>query len=584
MIKNRLFPKRRTKLKQITNKIALTASREREIKNYRNLVDNKKRIINLKILEEKKNLENSLTKITKKFNNIKASKLRNQNQNFSNDYNTFSKNHFKPMDLLMQDLSDIYLHKGYQIKNLQSNLFKMNPLLENRTNKIFFSYLSMPNYSNKGNKHNKYMNKNKPIKYMKKLEKIISPDSDNKEKNKSKAQSLTQLLLIKKRLKIKNQKKKNQRLNNSIRSLINLINNNLSTIDFPTRKRNKSVKNNNNNEMKSFPTSNNSMTDDIKDEKKVNYDTGNSLKRNNYSNKNTTINSFSMFKNKKNNNNNELICKNHYATSLNSTKNLIIPKLQLNGLYPLKINNNTDIGENETISNTERTGSKNKMYRLKTPRIIKNPNCSNEKTKTKTFSITNENSSSNRSKIDNSKSKEYTFFKIKEFTVNSYKSSNSNTFNQTSMGKVKYSNKKINKEVNSNKNIPMEFRISTPKKLFNKDEDNKEKNINKMYKLFNFGEVKDAEKNIRYYLSKFKQLNQKEINEMMSKYNYQNNNTNLLELQNLISEKKISSKIFRLYLNNNDFNRIEPLLKILNEKDKKIMQFDKKIAQISNNS
>jgi hypothetical protein len=416
------------------------------------------------------------------------------------------------------------------------------------------------------------------------LEKIISPDSDNKEKNKSKEQSLTQLLLIKKRLKIKKQKKKNQRLNNSIRSLINLINNNLSTIDFPTRKRNKSVKNNNNNEMKSFPTSNNSMTDDIKDEKKVNYDTGNSLKRNNYSNKNTTINSFSMFKNKKNNNNNELICKNHYATSLNSTKNLIIPKLQLNGLYPLKINNNTDIGENETISNTERTGSKSKMYRLKTPRIIKNPNCSNEKTKTKTFSITNENSSSNRSKIDNSKSKEYTFFKIKEFTVNSYKSSNSNTFNQTSMGKVKYSNKKINREVNSNKNIPMEFRISTPKKLFNKDEDNKEKSINKMYKLFNFGEVKDAEKNIRYYLSKFKQLNQNEINEMMSKYNYQNNNTNLLELQNLISEKKISSKIFRLYLNNNDFNRIEPLLKILNEKDKKIMQFDKKIAQISNNS
>ena len=582
MIKNRLFPRRRTKLKQITNKIALSTSREREIKNYKNSVDNKKRIINLKILEEEKNLENSLTKITKKFNNIKASKLKNQNQNFFNDYNTFSKNHFKPMDVLMQDLSDIYLHKGYQIKNLQSNLFKMNPLLDNNTNKIYLSYLSRPIYSNKGNKKNKYMNSNKPIKYMKKLEKIISPDSDNKEKSKSKAQSLTQLLLIKKRLKIKKQKKKNLRLNNSIRSLINLINNNLSTIDFPTRKRNKSVKNNNN-EMKSFPTSNNSITDDIKDEKKINYDKGNSLKRNNYSNKNTTINSFSMFKNK-NNNNNELICKNHYKTSLNSTKNLIIPKLQLNGLFPLKINNNTDIGENETISNTERTGSKSKNHRLNTPRIIKNPNFSNEKTKTKTFSITNENSSSNRSKIDNSKSKESTFFKIKEFTINSYKSSNSNTFNQSSMRKVKYSNKKINKEVHSNKKIPMEFRISTPKKLFNKDEDNKEKSINKIYKLFNFGEVKDAEKNIRFYLSKYKQLNQKEINEMMSKYNYQNNNTNLQELQNLINEKKISSKIFRLYLNNNDFNRIEPLLKILNEKDEKILQFDKKIAQISNNS
>lgn len=47
-------------------------------------------------------------------------------------------------------------------------------------------------------------------------------------------------------------------------------------------------------------------------------------------------------------------------------------------------------------------------------------------------------------------------------------------------------------------------------------------------------------------------------------------------------KKKISNKIFKLYLNNNDYNRIEPLLKALNEKDEKIMQFDKKIALLSN--
>ena len=162
MIKSRFFSKRKAKINQTTNKISLTVSRERQLKNYQNLVNNKKRIINLRISEEEKNLENSLTKITNKFNKIKASKLRNDNQNFSNDYNTFSKTHFKPMDVLMKDLSDIYLHKGYHIRNLQNNIFKMNPLLENRTNKIFLSYLSRPN-NNNNNSNSKSKRKSKYI-------------------------------------------------------------------------------------------------------------------------------------------------------------------------------------------------------------------------------------------------------------------------------------------------------------------------------------------------------------------------------------------------------------------------------------
>ena len=44
-------------------------------------------------------------------------------------------------------------------------------------------------------------------------------------------------------------------------------------------------------------------------------------------------------------------------------------------------------------------------------------------------------------------------------------------------------------------------------------------------------------------------------------------------------EKDISNKIFNLYLHNNDYNRIEPLLKTLNEKEKKIMKFDKIYAK-----
>lgn len=558
--------------KQIKNNEPLSAERELELKEYKNLVNNKKRLINLKILEEEKNLENSLSKITYKFNRIKVSKLRNENQNFSNEYNSFSKKHFKTIDLLIKDLSDTYNNKGYQIPNLQNNLFKINPLLENRTNKIYLSYLST--LSQKESNKKKLYNSNKPIKYMKKLENIISPDTDNKEKKKTKAHMVSKRKNIKKRYKTNvKEKKRTQILNNSIKSLINLINNNMSNIDNQSyiKKRNKSEV-----VIKKNKIYNAGIFNDIKNlhidgQKNLN---NSNIKKNN-SDKKTIMSNYYI------NHENDLIYKNYFK----STKKLIIPKL--NGLFPLNSINKINNEGNDTLYlKTERCTNKTKQYILNTPRILKKPNLSNEKSnnKTKAFSITNENSSlSYRSRVENSKTKESPYYKINEFTINSYKSNTSNKFNQTTGKRSKYtSSNKINKKENLNRRIPLEFKISSPKKLFKNDDDTKEKNINEIYKLFNNCNIKDSKNNIKLYLSKTKQLNENEINEIMTKYSYENNNLNLQELQKLINEKKISNKIFKLYLNNNDYNRIEPLLKTLNEKDEKIMQFDKKIARLSN--
>ena len=59
---------------------------------------------------------------------------------------------------------------------------------------------------------------------------------------------------------------------------------------------------------------------------------------------------------------------------------------------------------------------------------------------------------------------------------------------------------------------------------------------------------------------------------------------NLEELQNIINKRDIEKKTFRLYLNNHDYNRIEPVLKVLNEKEKQILKFDQTIKKISINS
>lgn len=580
MIKNSILSKgNKTKRKQIKNNEPLSAERELELKEYKSLVNNKKRLINLKILEEEKNLENSLSKITYKFNRIKASKLRNENQNFSNEYNSFSKKHFKTIDLLMKDLSDAYNNKGYQIPNLQSNLFKKNPLLENRTNKIYLLYLSTLNHKESNKK--KLYNSNKPIKYMKKLENIISPDVDNKKnKMKTKANVASKRKIDKKLLKINVKEKKiTERLNNSIKSLINLINTNMTNIDnqsYIKKRNNSEIVLKKNNQSKNNKIYNAGIFSDIKDlhidsQKNLN----DSYIKTTNSDKKTTISNYYI------NHENNLVYRNNYK----STKKLIIPKL--NALFPLNSINKISKEDNDTLYlKTERGTNKTKQYILNTPRILKKPNLSNEKSnnKTKAFSITNENSSlSYRSRVENSKTKESPYYKINEFTINSYKSSTSNKFNQTTVKKSKYTySNKINKVENLNGRIPLEFKISSPKKILKNDDDTKEKNINGIYKLFNNFNIKDSKKNIKLYLSKTKQLNENEINEMMSKYSYENNNLYLQELQKLINEKKISNKIFKLYLNNNDYNRIEPLLKALNEKDEKIMQFDKKIALLSN--
>lgn len=302
------------------------------------------------------------------------------------------------------------------------------------------------------------------------------------------------------------------------------------------------------------------------------YDSDSSI--NKISLKNNTVNNYDLHIN--HNNESDLSYRKNNKT-VYSTQKFTMPKI--NGI---DINNNNKEKE-ELYLNTERNERKNKKYILKTPKILKQSS-SHEKSNnnTKAFSLSIENSSlSNKTKIENSKTKESSTQQIKEFTINSYKSKYLNIFNQSIGKKRGYTPSKIIKTEMLSKNdkkIPLEFKILYPKKLFKNDED-KENCINNIYNSFNEGKIKDAEKNIKLYLSKIRKLNDTEINEIFDKYNYQNFKLNIQELHNSIKEKDISNKIFSLYLHNNDYNRIEPLIKTLNEKEQKIMKFDKIYAK-----
>lgn len=588
MIKNRILTKDMfSNAKKIKNNRIFLTEKKEEIHEYQNLVNNKKRIIKMKIAEEEKNLENSLLKLSNRFDNITSSKINKENKDFSEKYNKFSKKHLKTIDSLMQNLSDIYNNKGYQI-NLKNNLFKLNPLLETKTNKIYLSCLVTSN-NNTNNKH-KSINANntsKAVEYMKKLENIISKDN-TEEKLRIKAYNISQNKVIKNRLKIKQKRKEekqNKILTDSIKSLIGLMNDNMNRIDNQDfiRKRNKSyvVKRREkeifSNEKNNTGISNIQKDINILTERKknlININNSPIIKRNNE--KKSTFSNYYI--NTKNSKLYDLSNTYNYKT-FNSSKKL--KKEQLNELILFDSNNKKNNNENDTLL----AKNENKNYILNTPKIFKNIDLNKEKSKslTKAFSLTNDHSSlSYRSRIDNSKTKHSSFLKFKENGLNSFNISNKYNYNNTSDRKSKYPSSRKLKTEEKNKKVPSEFKILTPKKLFNDDEIDKDKFIKRMYKSFISGDYKDAKKYIKIYLSKIKKLSEKETDDIMHKYITQNYNLNVKKLQNLINEKEISKKIFKLYLNNNDYSRIEPLFKLLTDKDEKILQFDKKIAKISN--
>ena len=187
-------------------------------------------------------------------------------------------------------------------------------------------------------------------------------------------------------------------------------------------------------------------------------------------------------------------------------------------------------------------------------------------------------------------------FKIKEFSVNS------------KSDKISASSKKLiiteynNKNIFTNKNFRYSYTINKKEdenfkaeNLFkdatissdNKkriDSNKKEEDINQIYKQLKAGKCKNIEDKMKNYLFKTKKLDKREIDFILKKYEYKNIKSNFSELKKFISEKKISKKIERIYLNNHDYNRIEPLMNIMNNNDYKICKLESQITKIYNKS
>ena len=257
---------------------------------------------------------------------------------------------------------------------------------------------------------------------------------------------------------------------------------------------------------------------------------------------------------------------------------------------------------NHIYLNTEKISTnKTSECILETPKNkiqISSSNQNKSTNNTKSYSMINNekipSSSLSSKKISSYKSKNTLIsLKIKDFSLNSKNNKNSklikdNKLNQTSTKITSY-NKKGRKSYtyNSKKNIKFEniikgatISLSGAKKI-NLSE-SKEESIEHIYKSLKAGKYENMEYKIKNYLLNIKKADNDEVNSIIDKYQYKNLRTNFNEMKTCINNQNLGKKIEKLYLNNHDYNRIEPLMNKLKIKEKEIFQFENKISKIYN--
>ncbi len=552
--------------------------------------------INQKVKEEQKNIEKYLSKITTNFHSMTS-------RNFYRDYKKYSEKYFHTTNLV-DDIAEKYQEKGYIIPNFHHDFFKVNPLLDCNVNKLFISYL----FNRNGEKidYHKIYNQMKSVKYIKKLKKIVDPElSEEKEDKYDKYDKDKKTK--KKKIKLKNKKARSKKEKDN--------KNKKFSEGGLTLSRNINKLNNNN--LNSNKKNNSSKTIIFQHLKGVHNERYNKTRisffnKNEKSrfNRSKSINNSSMhFKIERKNNRHEshdlrknslllLNLKSDLKNTISSSKNLIL------------------LNTNSTLNNTKNSSNINSQYYLKTEKKVnnkiegylldtpqnkyKNIISSHDKSSKNTKPYSSANNEGNDSLNQRTQSSRVKMsllpFKIKEFSVNSKRDNSISksrknvivdyNFKHTSYPKIKRYSHRCSTSRNQNNLIDNKIKnaiISSSTRNKKSLLEEKDRYINIIYKELKAGKYEDIEDKMKYYL-KSKKMGENEINYLLKKYEYKNLNSNFQELKKLINENNLSKKIERIYLNNHDFNRIEPLMNAFNKKDKEIFLFENKISNIYNKS
>ena len=523
--------------KLLKNRKRINLEKKYETDNYliKTIRRTKKTISDLSSKELENNLKYVLKKIYREgklLNDPTIKAITKENNSFKSEYTKLMEKFQNSTLITFHDLISLYKNKGYKIPNLNSehNLFRVNPLIEENTNKISYYFLTQQNVTTK-----KDVLLSKSLLFLLKLNELIGKNNNNNETKKIRRKSFqNKSTMISKKI---NPNEKKENLKKSIRRIKNLIN------DYLKNERKESQESNIYNSKINNLSANTNSQKLAKTSKILDY---NNLTSRNVTNKNLNILSLT----ERNNNYNDSL---RFSEQNNYLKNDNTPK-----------------------SNILNKSKEAKSY-VQFKKINELVNKKNENNSVKSFK--------NYSDKKNHKNEGIYNNNFTDRNKGIRRNLNLKMFSQTMNFK-----KLCRLEKRTQKNLPLFIRTQTIEKNSNKCYNIEPRNRNYLYspsftnktEFFNFannrlkkGKFDDIDVYVKKYLNEVESRTNVETNYIISKYNYKNLKNNLDEIEKYIQKSELDRKTERIYLNNFISRRIGNSLKSMKEKENQISRLNK---------
>jgi hypothetical protein len=523
--------------KLLKNRKRINLEKKYETDNYliKTIRRTKKTISDLSSKELENNLKYVLKKIYREgklLNDPTIKAITKENNSFKSEYTKLMEKFQNSTLITFHDLISLYKNKGYKIPNLNSehNLFRVNPLIEENTNKISYYFLTQQNVTTK-----KDVLLSKSLLFLLKLNELIGKNNNNNETKKIRRKSVqNKSTMISKKI---NPNEKKENLKKSIRRIKNLIN------DYLKNERKESQESNIYNSKINNLSANTNSQKLAKTSKILDY---NNLTSRNVTNNNLNILSLT----ERNNNYNDSL---RFSEQNNYLKNDNTPK-----------------------SNILNKSKEAKSY-VQFKKINELVNKKNENNSVKSFK--------NYSDKKNYKNEGIYNNNFTDRNKGIRRNLNLKMFSQTMNFK-----KLCRLEKRTQKNLPLFIRTQTIEKNSNKCYNIEPRNRNYLYspsftnktEFFNFannrlkkGKFDDIDVYVKKYLNEIESRTNDETNYIISKYNYKNFKNNLDEIEKYIQKSELDRKTERIYLNNFISRRIGNSLKSMKEKENQISRLNK---------
>ena len=473
------------------------------------------------------NLEKLLKKIYKEIRLLEdplIKEINKENNNFKSDYSSILENFQNSTTKTFYALIHLYRNKGYKIPNLtyNHNIFKVNPLIEENTNKIMHYFLTQ-----KSVKTRKEILLMKSLVFLHKLNRLINKKNNKYEKKRSS--------FLPNPKKPKDSDNNIENIKQYIQSIINLINN-ISNLEINELNNNKTIEINDTlsrNKLNKFPRESLTIQNDH-------------FRKN--LRLNTQDNFFNLDKSNILENNNEII----------------------NNLKKEQKLSDLDIKRRKRVFNT--LGNLKKRNPALKYNKLNNINqfYSEKKINSKAFI----NSFQSRNKKLNLYLNKYskTSTNLKKF----YKSEKDGL---PLFIRTQTSERNIN-TLSESKRIDLDSKnmtINNSSPFLNKNDF-----FNFTYRRLKKGNFEDIEKYIKKYLSEIQCKSNEETEITISKYNYKNFQNNLDEIEAYIKKSELDRKTEKIYFNNFLSRRIINSLEKMREKEAQIFKFNKIISTLGN--